>query len=265
MGNYTSQPLFYRLNSRILKLYLRGVKKYEESSRVKPYNYYNKWGMLIGACYAYKWAKHNFLLNEMEQRETPNILLPRKVYEIRREHHIFWELSRLARGLPKTFTHSNWDPETKMMYHMDLQGSTYFEKFLLHEERPDFMDNPFYERIMKVKDKSPESQIYANKKRYDLDNYLHHKSISVMDWVRTIYNKIVLTFHLADLYHYEQYLRKPDFFYNREREIAGINFQTSHKRKAMDPLFEKFSQRLDDIVEYVEETCGPVNNLDQDN
>lgn len=37
--------------------------------------------------------------------------MPQWVYEIRRKHYVFWEISRLARGLPKTFTYSTWDPK----------------------------------------------------------------------------------------------------------------------------------------------------------
>jgi len=44
-------------------------------------------------------------------RKRPNMFLPRFVYKIRREHYIYWEISRVARGLPKTFTYSNWDPK----------------------------------------------------------------------------------------------------------------------------------------------------------
>ena len=44
-------------------------------------------------------------------RKTPNILIPRTIYRIRREHYVFWEISRVARGLPKTFTYSKWDPK----------------------------------------------------------------------------------------------------------------------------------------------------------
>ena len=41
--------------------------------------------------------------------KQPNPFVPRKVYEIRRKHYVFWEISRLARGLPKTFTYTTWD------------------------------------------------------------------------------------------------------------------------------------------------------------
>ena len=38
-----------------------------------------------------------------------NMMVPKCIYRIRREHYVYWELSRVARGLPKTFTYSNWD------------------------------------------------------------------------------------------------------------------------------------------------------------
>ena len=44
-------------------------------------------------------------------RKKPNILIPRAIYRIRREHYVYWEISRIARGLPKIFTYSTWDPK----------------------------------------------------------------------------------------------------------------------------------------------------------
>jgi hypothetical protein len=43
------------------------------------------------------------------RERRPNRLIPRRIYKIRREHYVYWEISRIARGLPKTFTYSNWD------------------------------------------------------------------------------------------------------------------------------------------------------------
>ena len=42
-------------------------------------------------------------------RKRPNMFIPKFVYDIRREHYIIWEISRVSRGMPKTFTYSNWD------------------------------------------------------------------------------------------------------------------------------------------------------------
>ena len=47
---------------------------------------------------------------EYDMRKRPNMFIPKFVYRIRRKHYIFWEISRVARGLPKTFTYSTWDP-----------------------------------------------------------------------------------------------------------------------------------------------------------
>lgn len=43
------------------------------------------------------------------------MLIPKFVYRIRREHYIYWEISRVARGLPKTFTYSTWDDKSVLI------------------------------------------------------------------------------------------------------------------------------------------------------
>ena len=78
----------------------------------RRYNYYNYYVTFFAALYVAKYAKQNFTLCEFDMRRRPNILIPRFVYRIRRAHYIYWETSRLARGLPKTFTYSNWDPDS---------------------------------------------------------------------------------------------------------------------------------------------------------
>ena len=48
-------------------------------------------------------------LKEYDMRKQPNMFVPRFVYRIRRQHYIYWEISRVAWGLPKTFTYSTYD------------------------------------------------------------------------------------------------------------------------------------------------------------
>jgi hypothetical protein len=88
---------------------------------VRPYNYYLAWLTVPFVYTMTKVLKHN-LQTEYDRRLTPNIFIPRIVYKIRRMHYVYWEISRLARGLPKTFTYSTWDERAKMMYHVDLKG-----------------------------------------------------------------------------------------------------------------------------------------------
>jgi hypothetical protein len=68
--------------------------------------------MLIFSVYAYSYIKHNFTQPEFSVRERPNILIPKSVYEVRRKHYIYWELSRIARGYRKTFSYYNYDKES---------------------------------------------------------------------------------------------------------------------------------------------------------
>jgi len=58
-----------------------------------------------------KLTSHYIFKTEYDIRKRPNPFVPRIVYKVRRKHYVFWEISRLARGLPKTFTYSTWDPK----------------------------------------------------------------------------------------------------------------------------------------------------------
>lgn len=65
---------------------------------------------MIGAFCITKYVKHSFTQTEFDMRKGRlNMMVPKCIYRIRREHYVYWELSRVARGLPKTFTYSNWD------------------------------------------------------------------------------------------------------------------------------------------------------------
>jgi hypothetical protein len=69
------------------------------------------WIAVIGAWFMTVYVKRNFTNTEFDiRRKRPSLFVPRIIYRIRRDHYIYWEISRLARGLPKTFTYSNWDP-----------------------------------------------------------------------------------------------------------------------------------------------------------
>ena len=92
-------------------------------------------------------------------RKKPNILIPELIYRIRREHYIYWEISRIARGLPKTFTYSNWDEQAQMLYHVDLEGKMIFEKINFKEERIDLLENPLLGPLLRRKDKLIEDPI----------------------------------------------------------------------------------------------------------
>lgn len=170
-------------------------------------------------------------------RKQPNFLIPKFVYKVRREFYIYWEISRLARGLSKTFTYSNWDEHAKMMYHVEMDGNTYFEKLSFKEERVDLLDNPLLGPYIRRKE-----ELYTNDKmleeasriaiyylnihqRYDLDNYLHYKPITIFDFLRAAYYGFMTKTGLADKYRNQQFLTKPDFLYNYEKKMVSLNLQ----------------------------------------
>lgn len=123
-----------------VKKYLIGLRQYNYLSLYtsKPYNHYP---LMLSPILAYVGVKilKNSLRLEFDRREQPNIFIPKTVYKIRRQHYVYWEISRLARGLPKTFTYSTWDPKAAMMYHVDLKGEMLYEKLNLREERIDLI------------------------------------------------------------------------------------------------------------------------------
>ena len=117
-------------------------------------------------------------------RKTPNPFIPRCVYRVRRKSYIYYEISRLSRGVPKTFTYSCWDKKARMMYHVDMNGEMTFEKLNLTEERIDLLRNPLIGYYLRRKEELKYNETMIRKvnkiviyylnmnKKYDLDNYL---------------------------------------------------------------------------------------------
>jgi hypothetical protein len=102
-----------------------------------------------------------------------------------------------------------------MMYHVDLSGEMTFEKLNLHEERLDLLQNPLLGPLLRRKHMLHEDEImirrankiaiyYLNKdKKYDLDNYLLHKWITPLDWLRACWYYLSIKTGYADTYRNE--------------------------------------------------------------
>ena len=111
-------PSYYiRLKSKSIKLILKGFKILKEDKifKIKETHRYNKYKpllILLASSYILLYLKHNYTEFEFQKMKKPNILIPEVVYKIRKEHYIYWEKSRLARGLPTTFSHFNFDKES---------------------------------------------------------------------------------------------------------------------------------------------------------
>lgn len=124
--------LYERIRVKYLKLILKGVKIIEEekvikeAQRLKGFDTlntaytnksskYNKYKFIIAgvlSVYLIYYFKNNYTQPEFEVRNQPNILIPKSIYDVRRRYYIYWELSRVARGLKKTFSYYNYDEES---------------------------------------------------------------------------------------------------------------------------------------------------------
>jgi hypothetical protein len=67
--------------------------------------------LILLSAYTLAYIKHNFMQPEFEVRKQPNILIPKNIYEVRRKSYIYWEISRIARGMKKNFSYYNYDRE----------------------------------------------------------------------------------------------------------------------------------------------------------
>lgn len=64
----------------------------------------------------------NFKNKEFDIRDQPNFLIPKFIYEARREHYIFWEKSRVSRGKCTTFTYYDWDERSVIIFLEKVNG-----------------------------------------------------------------------------------------------------------------------------------------------
>lgn len=248
--NKRKGPSFYiRIKSKNTKLILKGLKYISETEKSKTefqkYNKYKYIVLLSTLTYSIMYIKDKYLRFEYEKYNKPNFLIPEFIYRIREEHYIYWEKSRLARGLSTTFSYYIYDEESKMMTTVDCNGMTKVEKLIFKSglESKAMLSNPLMEIVYKEKTFNERlanevSTYYMNiTNRNDLKSYLLYKPITVMDIIRAVYNKTFICLGLVDSYRNEQYLSKSDFFYNIEKLVLNGNLNQSDLYKARGNLF----------------------------
>ncbi|CAG9315833.1 unnamed protein product [Blepharisma stoltei] len=215
---------FSRIKSENIKAYLRGVKILEEKQQRR----YRKL-LYLAAAYLFGHEIHRTFFQEEWERK---IWVPNWVLYSRREHYINTEYVRLREGYPTTFTFSNWDPESKMIYHVDLQGNHNFEKIVLPPYHYGALKDP---NVVEHFSRLAAYNLNRNK-RYDLDNYLRHKTVTLGDWITAVYYYFNILTRSFDPFWY-----KPEFYYKKEREMIALNFQRDNK-----------PDTIKDIVKYAE-------------
>ena len=150
--------------------------------------------------------------------------VPNWVLHSRREHYINTEYTRLKQGLFTRFSMTNWDAESKMVYHVDSQGNHRYEKIVLPAYTYGKLSSPqAIERFYRL-------SAYNMKKnhRNDLDLYLQYKTVTLGDWLIAIYFYFNIYTRSFDPFFY-----KPDFSYEKEGQMSYLNLQTDNKPRTV--------------------------------
>lgn len=218
---------FSKLKSENFKLFLRGVKILEEKHQ-KRYRIYFYLGILY---YISVESYRNFIQEEWERHTW----VPQWVLHCRREHYINNEYNRLKLELPITFSMSNWDPESKMVYHVDTFGNHKYEKIVLPPYTYGSLNSP--EAI----EKFYKFSVYSlnRNKRNDLDNYLRFKTVTLGDYILGVY----YTFNVLTR-SFDPFFYKPEYFYRKDQEELFVNLQSPNKPETILRIMENLERQL---------------------
>lgn len=266
MNSRKGPSIYIRIKSRNFKLIFKGIKMILESKsssdKINLVHVLSKGG-LINSSYSHKYRRYknftiflslilligfvkNYLFKfEFQLFKKVNFLIPKAVYRVRREHYIYWEKSRIARGMQTTFSYYNYDDKSKMMNVTDNNGNIEVKKvnFNLGFEIEKAMENPLLEFVYnksKFNDKKANKVLYYYiniNNRVDLDNYLLYKRLNPMDFIRCFYYLFMKYSQIADIYRNEQYLPKPDLIYNIEYLMIQSNLNKMNKIEVSDNIF----------------------------
>lgn len=207
---------FSGIRSENLKLYLRGVRIIEEKLKKR----YRK--VLVLGCFY--WTVVELYRTYWQEEWERDVWVPRFVLNSRREHYINTEYNRLKLGVNTTFCITNWEAESKMVYHVDTQGNHRYEKIVIPPYHYGALGD------VKAVERFYLSAVYRmNKdKRNDLDNFLRFKTVTLGDWLIGCYFVFNVKTKSFDPFFY-----KPEFMYWKDRENLFLNFQTSDKLRTI--------------------------------
>lgn len=225
---------FSGIQSENLKLYLRGVRIIEEKVKKR----YRKGLIFAGLLYA---GIESYRIYWQEEWER-DVWVPNFVLNSRREHYINTEYNRLKLGLNTTFCITNWDPDSKMVYHVDTNGNHRYEKIVIPPYHYGALEDvKAIERFYKL------SVYRMNKdKRNDLDNFLRHKTVTLGDWLIGCYFVINVKTKSFDPFFY-----KPELMYWKDRENLILNFQSSDKLSTVLRVIDWIIERIKLLEEFI--------------
>ena len=124
------------------------------------------------------------------------------------------------------------------------------------------MLNPLLGPLLRRKDKLLADELMIRKanrisayylnlnKKYDLDNYLHSKPITPLDFLRALWHLLSIWTGYADTYRNEQFVPKFDFAYEHEVKLHIINFKNPCPAALSTNLLIALSCEMDKILSW---------------
>ena len=77
-------------------------------------------------------------------------MIPKFIYEARREHYKFWELSRIARNKYNLFSYADYDVISDINFIRNIDGSQTTLKNNLLLEKLETIENPLFEEYVRT-------------------------------------------------------------------------------------------------------------------
>lgn len=145
--------------------------------------------------------------------------------------------------MPATFEYYYYDVLTDFTFHVDLHGQHREEKNVFTQEKIELKENIQFEKIFRQYfwNRTPTlikegNLLIAYTKhrfnRFELDNFLHHKTVTLGDWLRGAWWVWQTHLGLTNAYYYDHIVGRSDVWYELEKMKLAINlpdFQDEEK------------------------------------
>lgn len=227
--------MYIKTKNKFLRFYLIGLKGFIETLRRSPSSLTRSlpWLQTLLAFTTIKYTLHA-LLPEFDRLAQPNAFIPLFVYESRSEHFRFWELSRLRRGKSTCFSFYHFEPKNQNLFLVDRLGNQKFEKNTLELENPLVSSNVLFEDHVRAFRHSQDqgalekgTLLFGYERfrstRFDIQNHLFYKPVTLGDWVRSVYYFFMTRAKFTNHYRFDHIVPKPDWLYNYEKVKLALN------------------------------------------
>lgn len=254
---------YFLIKSRSIRLYLEGLKGLGD--------WIQRNGILRKIQYqALKIASLLFIArhilfnfeHEFEKLDRPNLLVPELIYESRRDHTRFWELSRLRRKKSTIYDFYYFQLKQQNLFHVDRFGNHIFEKNSLDVENEVISSNLLFEKYVREYRHSGDQEAlekgtllfgYERHRNnpFEIENDLLYKSVTFGDWLRAGYYFIMTRAKFTNHFRYDHLAYKWDWVYEYEKAKKAVNFNNKDflfRKNILALLWEKYwcEPRVDD-------------------